>query len=104
MKYIVLFLTTLLLAGCLKSESHTTQVEGKEKNQEAVKKPRYQWCTCNFNRCLGERNVSCTSVIKCKNTSAEDYARTVGNRRALLVLDDYRFCVNPMDGVMTGGS
>ncbi len=104
MKYIIPLLVALLLAGCFSGESKIAQGGGKEKNQDVAKKPSYQWCTCNFNRCLGERKVNCTSIIRCKNTTAADYAQTVGNRRALLVLDDHRFCVNPMDGVMTGGN
>jgi hypothetical protein len=91
-----------LLSGCFSKEPSTTLVAAKETTASPAKKPRYQWCTCNFNRCLGARERNCTSIIRCKNTTAADYARNVGNRRALLVLDEYRFCINPMEGLMTG--
>lgn len=101
MKFLSIFFG-LFLVGCFSQEAKTSREPNSEKKPTATVK-QFQWCMCNFNGCLGERNLKCTKVIRCKKTTAADYAQTIGNHKALLVLDDHRFCANPMEGVMQGG-
>lgn len=85
----------LALTGCF---SHS----GDSRQPASAKTAGYQACICNFNGCLGERKKSCTAIIQCRKTTADVYAQTVGNRKALLVLDSHRFCIDPDAGLMRG--
>jgi hypothetical protein len=87
----------LLLPSCF---SPSRGPSSEEKPKKAP--PKYQACTCNFNRCYGPPKKDCARIIRCSNVTADVYAEAVGNRTALLVLDAHRYCYDPSAGYLRG--
>lgn len=78
------------------------KIEAKKTQALLNDKSKFAWCYCNFNQCLGKKTASCTSVSKCRQTTADIYAQVVGNHEALFVLNSRAFCVDPAQGFLRG--